>query len=119
MWRLIGAGPDVDVADVEMLALERSRAGFRPCLHDQVVGLLVALVRPMRVDAGRMVFVADAAHEAGDDRPRDRLSSIANSSAMLTGLFTSGSARPMMAIFALLVRAIRLAAIRFGAGMMT
>ncbi len=34
-------------------------------------------------------------------RPFDSLSSIANSSAMLTGLFTSGSARPMIAILAL------------------
>ena len=49
-------------------------------------------------------------------RPRDRLSSMANSSAMLTGLFTSGSARPMMAILALVVRAIRFAAMMFGAG---
>ena len=51
-------------------------------------------------------------------RPFDRLSSIANSPAMLTGLFTSGRARPTIATLALLARAIRLAAIRLGAGTM-
>ncbi len=51
-------------------------------------------------------------------RPRDRLSSIANSSAMLTGLFTSGSARPMIAILTFLVSWISALAITFGAGIM-
>jgi hypothetical protein len=51
-------------------------------------------------------------------RPRDRLSSMANSSAMAIGLFTSGSARPRIAIFTLLVRWISALAMRFGAGIM-
>jgi hypothetical protein len=50
-----------------MLALEREWAGLGPGLHDQVVRLLEALVGEERIDAGRMVFVADAAHETGDD----------------------------------------------------
>ena len=45
---------------------------------------------------------ADAAHEAGDQASR-WLSSIANSSAMVSGLLTSGSACPSTAILARLV----------------
>ena len=50
-----------------MLALERERPRPRPGADDQVVRLLEALVRERRVDAGRVIFGADAAHEAGDD----------------------------------------------------
>ena len=49
-------------------------------------------------------------------RPFDSTSSIANSSAMLIGLLTSGSARPRMAILTVLVRWMSALAIRFGAG---
>jgi hypothetical protein len=51
-------------------------------------------------------------------RPFDRLSSIANSSAMVIGLLTSGSARPRIAILIVLVRWISALAIRLGAGIM-
>jgi hypothetical protein len=49
-------------------------------------------------------------------RPPLSWSSIANSSAMASGLFTSGSARPKIAIFARLVDRASIAAIRLGAG---
>src|SRR5581483_4464381 len=42
-------------------------ARLGPGLYDQVVRLLVALVREERINAGGVIFVADAAHEAGDD----------------------------------------------------
>ena len=51
-------------------------------------------------------------------RPSLKLSSIANSSAIATGLLTSGNARPSTQIFARLVVRASEAAIRFGAGMM-
>ncbi len=47
-----------------------------------------------------MVLGADAAHETGDEATSDRLSSKAYSSATMSGLLSSGSARPRMAILA-------------------
>ena len=60
------ARPHVHVLEVEVLALERERPGPRPRLDDEIVRLLVALEAPDRIGAGREIFRADAAHEAGD-----------------------------------------------------
>ena len=49
-------------------------------------------------------------------RPRDMLSSMANSSAMWMGLPTKGKARPKMAMRMRLVRWIKALAIKLGAG---
>jgi hypothetical protein len=45
--------------------LERTR--FGPGADDQVVRFGVALLRLRRVDPHRVIFGADAAHEAGDE----------------------------------------------------
>ena len=49
------------------MPLKGERAGLGPGPHDQVVRLGEALLRIGRIDAGGMIFGADAAHEAGDD----------------------------------------------------
>src|SRR6516162_1913529 len=67
MRALIGPGPEVDVAQAEVVAVEGERTGLGPRPDDQIVRLVEALMRKIGVDTGGMVFRADAAHEAGDD----------------------------------------------------
>jgi hypothetical protein len=69
MRLLVGARPEIDVFVIVVLTVELKRARLGPGGDDQVVGLLIALVREGRVEACDMVFGADAAYEAGDDAP--------------------------------------------------
>ena len=48
-----------------MVAVEGEGAGLGPGPDDQVVRFVEALMREIRIDAGRVIFGADAAHEAG------------------------------------------------------
>ena len=57
----------IGVVEGVVLALIVERARLGPRLHDQIMGLVKPLVRIDRIDAGGMIFGADAAHEAGDD----------------------------------------------------
>ena len=50
-----------------MLAREAERSGLGPGAHDEVMRLVEAVLRFRRVDAHRVIFGADAAHEAGDE----------------------------------------------------
>ena len=63
---LIRPRPQIHITIAEVIALEFERAGRGPGLDDQIVRFVKALVRKGRIDAGRMIFGADAAHEAGD-----------------------------------------------------
>ena len=67
MRRLIGPRPRVHVVEVVVLADILERAGLGPGADDQVVRLGVALLRLRRIDPHRVIFGADAAHEAGDE----------------------------------------------------
>jgi len=58
--------PKVHVLHVVMVAFESERPFLGPRAHDQVVRLMEAVVRESRVHAERVVFRADAAHEAAD-----------------------------------------------------
>src|SRR5262249_54051075 len=66
MRALIGPRPQIDVAVAEVIALELEWAGRSPGLDEQIVRLMEALMRECRIDAGRVIFGADAADEAGD-----------------------------------------------------
>ena len=50
-----------------MLALEREWTWLRPRLDDEIMRFMEALMREIRIDAGRVILGADAAHEAADD----------------------------------------------------
>ena len=67
MRLLIRTRPGIGVSEGVVLALMVDRARFGPRLHNQIVGLAKSLVRIDRIDAGGMVFGADASHKAGDN----------------------------------------------------
>src|SRR5262249_4285664 len=67
MRRLIRPRPAIDVADVVMLTFEGEGTGLRPSLNDEIMRFMKALMREIRIDAGRVIFGANAAHEAADD----------------------------------------------------
>src|SRR6185312_3682457 len=69
MRRLIGPRPKIDVAPIEVLAIEGEGPRLRPGLDDEIMRLMKALMREIGVDPGRVIFGADAAHEAADDAP--------------------------------------------------
>ena len=59
--------PRVHVVEAVEPAVEWERALFGPGAQDQLGGLVEALARVRRVDSGREVLRADAAHESRDD----------------------------------------------------
>ena len=66
---LDGARPDIDIAVIVVLTLERKRARTCPGLNDQVVGFVHTLAAEGRIDVIAEVLHACAAYEAGDDAP--------------------------------------------------
>ena len=67
MRRLVRARPEIYIAQIEMLAIERKRPGLRPRLDDEIMRFVEAFVREVGIDAGRVIFGTDAAHEAAND----------------------------------------------------
>ena len=67
-------GPGVHVPVVEVLALPAERAGGRPCLDEEVVGLFEALPVEVRGHVVRQALTAAAADHAGDEAaPRNHI----------------------------------------------
>ncbi len=66
MRLLIGPRPRVDVVELVIFSLERERTGLGPGAQDEIVRLDEAALRFGGIDAHRMIFGADAAHETGD-----------------------------------------------------
>ena len=66
---LEGTRPDINVADLIVLAVKVKRAGLGPGANDQIVRFAKARQRIRGVDAQGKVFVPDAAHETGNNTP--------------------------------------------------
>ena len=66
---LVGAGPEIDVFEMVVLALEGERPLLGPGADDEVMRLVEAVMREGRVGAHRIVLAADAADHAADQPP--------------------------------------------------
>ena len=82
MRALVRPGPEVDVAQAEVIAIEGEGTGFRPGPNDQVVRLVKALMREIGLVPDEWYSEPMPRTKPAMMRPFDRLSSIANSSAM-------------------------------------
>jgi hypothetical protein len=66
---LVRARPGIDVFELIVLADIGERPRLGPCPHDEIVGFGETLLRIGRIDAHRVIFGADAAHETRDQPP--------------------------------------------------
>lgn len=65
--------PDVHIIEIIVAAVIAERPFACPRLQDQFMRFVIARVRERRIDAGRIIFRADAAHKTRDDAPARHL----------------------------------------------
>ena len=69
VWFLERTRPDINVADLIMLAVKIKRAGLGPGADDQIVRFAKTRQRVGGIDTHRKVFISDAAHKTGNNTP--------------------------------------------------